>query len=230
MSETHRKIGLILFLGIVIGGIGWTAYAQREVNKTTNEIGRIQRLGYCAGRNRLQCLKDLQKRIESGIEVPNITTPAAGKPGEPGKDATDAQVIQAVAIFCQQHNSCKGEATKGEPGPSPTIQQLVRAMVRYCTMHDGCKGPQGSQGAQGAQGVQGAAATLTDAQILAAVTAYCDSHDNCSGGNHNESSVKPPSPPPPPSKPPKPPKPKPPDTVVIILCGPDRKHNPPWCP
>lgn len=91
-----------------------------------------------------------------------------GLPGKPGADATDAQVNQAVARYCDMH-------TCGSP---PTSDQVLAA-VTDCAQAGACRGPGGIDGQDGTDGKD--APPVTDAQISDRVDAYCQQRNQCAG-------------------------------------------------
>lgn len=94
-----------------------------------------------------------------------------GEPGQPGPPPSDAQVADAVALYCSTRGNCRGV-----DGQNATRPQITAAVALYCNDRGECQGPEGGQGESGPQGPPPSAD-----QINAAVAEYCGSRGDCRG-------------------------------------------------
>jgi hypothetical protein len=106
-----------------------------------------------------------------------------GTPGEPGPPPSDAQVANAVALYCATRSSCTGPK-----GNNATQAQVAEAVASYCNSNGECRGPAGAAGSAGQDGATGDQGERgeqgpgpSDAQVASAVAAYCSTRDNCQG-------------------------------------------------
>lgn len=106
-----------------------------------------------------------------------------GTPGEPGPPPSDAQVQNAVALYCAQRGACRGPR-----GDSVTQAQVAEAVASYCNANGECRGPAGTPGSAGQNGAPGEPGERgeqgpapTDQQIESAVANYCSTRNNCQG-------------------------------------------------
>lgn len=122
-----------------------------------------------------------------------VNSPAAGPSGpagQPGANATDAQVRAAVAVYFAAHPIRDGkdaspvdiaaavanylsqhppaQGTTGAQGPGPTADQVADAVSAYLSAHPPERGPQGEQGPAGAN--------ATAEQVSTAVREYVEAH------------------------------------------------------
>lgn len=105
-----------------------------------------------------------------------------GLPGEQGPPPSDAQVSQAVALYCA------GGRCDGSDGRNATTDQVAEAVALYCNSQGECRGPEGRAGPEGQDGATGNPGATgpqgpppSDAQVQAAVSTYCSNHGNCQG-------------------------------------------------
>ena len=99
-----------------------------------------------------------------------------GLPGPQGPPPSDAQVANAVALYCSS-GRCEGPA-----GRSVTEAEVAQAVAIYCNNRGECRGPAGSDGTDGATGATGPQGPPpSDEQVLSAVQTYCSNHNDCQG-------------------------------------------------
>ncbi len=95
-------------------------------------------------------------------------TPVAGTPGargEPGQNATDAQVADAVRGYLTAHPPAAGRP--------PTDTEIAAGVAAYCTANNGCQGAAGTNATS--------SPPATDAQVASAVATFCAARNNCTG-------------------------------------------------
>jgi hypothetical protein len=84
------------------------------------------------------------KAVESHLKDQIIAEVAKNKPqnGLNGENASEGQILEAIAAYCKRHNDCTG--SNGKDGKSP---------IKGIDYTDGVNGQNGSNGADGKDGV-----------------------------------------------------------------------------
>jgi len=136
--------------------------------------------------------EDANSVVENKPEAVQGPQGDPGVPGERGPAPSDAQVANAVALYCATRDNCTGPK-----GNNASAAQVAEAVASYCNSRGECRGPEGaagSPGQDGAQGIQGEPGGQgptgeqgvqgpgpTDDQVATAVANYCSTRDGCRG-------------------------------------------------
>lgn len=99
--------------------------------------------------------------------------------GANGKNATQAQVRSAVAMYCNLRGECIGpegedgtdgqDGQQGKQGPPPSEDQVAKAVADYCSTRNDCRGQAGQDGTPG-RGIQAVACTQGNATFTITYT------------------------------------------------------------
>lgn len=150
---------------------------QMECDKP--RVASPQLAQFCPEANKV--VDDAPEAVKNNpVEGPPGDTGATGPTGPAGANApalTEAQILGALRLFCENTGSCRGE-----DGADATATQVAIAVSSYCNSRGECRGPAGADGVDGVDGVDGEDADpITQGQIIAAVEDYCDANNGCRG-------------------------------------------------
>lgn len=196
-SKDHRGRALLVILGVVAlallvlaGAMFYYAYTNTrdQAAAGTDLAQRVEEA--CGDPSRVT--DDLEKlcaragEVASSGESIGIGPPGPkgdrgdpGAPGEAGPPPSDAQVANAVALYCA------GGRCRGSDGENATPAQVADAVSSYCNDRGQCRGPRGSEGEDGQDGATGPTGPQgpppSQEQVEAAVATYCSTRNNCQG-------------------------------------------------
>lgn len=179
---------LSVILATVAAFFGYEAYSQNrdQAEAGTNLAQQVQDACDAPGtppKDLSPLCKQADKVVEDGQQVgipgpkgdrgePGPAGPQ-GNPGQPGPPPSDAQVAQAVRLYCSGGRCV---------GPGVSQAEVATAVARYCDARGECRGPEGQQGSEGSTGATGPQGPPpTDTQVASAVAAYCSTRDGCRG-------------------------------------------------
>ena len=196
-QDKWRTAAALLGLALVIA----IAWAMWSANSTSQDRAESEALRASAEKARassevIQKLS-LAQQVVAACADPTTATDLGtlcarsavivkqGPKGDPGVNATTAQIEGAVAVYLTDNPPAPGRDGKS-PDPAVVTAQIRAAVVAYASTHLPDDGIDGRPGVDGTPGTDGAASTVpgpgpTNAQVSAAVKAYCDANDFCRG-------------------------------------------------
>lgn len=175
---------LVLVLGViaivlllVAGTVGWLVYDQTREQAQSGTNLAIAVKDACEDPNQRPMLPpelcpSADQVIEEGKDVGIPVPGPQGEQGDPGPPPSQADVLGAVALYCNQ-GLCDGA-----DGSDATPQQVAQAVAAYCNDRGECRGRPGTSGSDGDDGEQGP--PPSPEQIATAVANYCG-ESNCDG-------------------------------------------------
>lgn len=197
-SVMGRRLALFMIIAAIVCLVGTMVATVIAYTTVQNQAKRgtdlaLQVRDACADPSRAHELGDLCPTADDVVDSapPSVSQGDPGEPGEDGEDGTDgedgapgpppsdAQVANAVALYCSGGRCDGADATQS---------QVASAVAMYCDNRGQCRGPSGADGVDGQDGQDGSNGAdgpqgppPSDEQVASAVAAYCSTRNECRG-------------------------------------------------